>query len=370
LALAEQAARARPQPRRRRRASFVLAGAAATAALLAITPPGSAVTDWVGDRVKDVVEDDPPPRASGLEELPGGGRVLALVVPRGRDGVEPWIAGGAEPRRLSGAVDRATWSPHARFVAAARGSELFALGLDGERRWSVAAPGPVHEVEWSPDGFRVAYQAGAELRVVAGDGTGDRRVSAMPPGEPPAFGDLAWRPGPGHVLAFTKRRSLFLADLDLRRVLWRITVDDVPRLTFAPGGDRLLLSGPDGLRVLSARDGRLLQALDRPSGMELVDAAWDRSGERFAVVRKNARRAEVLIARPRGRTIRLRRAFAAAELDVVGFSPDNRWLLVDWTETGTWLFLPVEGGRARQITDVRGRFGARHVIAESWCCPP
>ncbi|HEX2086918.1 MAG TPA: hypothetical protein VHF89_14655, partial [Solirubrobacteraceae bacterium] len=343
---------------------------AATAALLAITPPGSAVTDWVGDRVKSVVDDDPPPRASGLEELPGGGRVLSLVTPRDGGPLQAWIAGEDEPRRVLGAVDHAVWSPHARFVGAADGTELFAVDLEGERRWTVAAPGKVHDLSWSPDGFRVAYRAGAELRLVAGDGTGDRPVAAMRPGEPPEFGAMAWRPGAGHVLAFVKRHSLFLADLDLRRVLWRVTVRDAPVVEFAPRGDRLLLAGADGIRILAARDGRVLEQRPRPPGMELVDARWDRTGRRFAIVRKNGRRAEVLVGRPAGRTVRLRRLFAAGELDVVGFSPDDRWLLVDWTENDAWLFLPVDGGRPRQITAVRRRFDARDVQPRSWCCPP
>ncbi|HEV2814732.1 MAG TPA: hypothetical protein VGW10_15865, partial [Solirubrobacteraceae bacterium] len=333
-------------------------------------PPGSAVAGWLGDAVKSVVDDETPARASGLEELPGGGRILALATPDEGGPLAPWIAGEGGHHRLVGHVDRATWSPHGRFVAASRDSELFALDLQGARRWSIAAPGRVHDVRWSPDGFRVAYTAGSELRLVAGDGTGDRQVATMLPGEPPDFGAFAWRPGRGHVLAFVKRRSLFLADLDQRRVLWRVTVRDRPTLDFAPRGGRLLLSGRDGIRVLRARDGRTLQRVPQAAGTNLVDAVWDRTGRRFAAVRKDATRAEVLVGRPDGRTIRLRRRFAAGELNLVGFSPDNRWLLVDWTESGAWLFLPTDGGRPRQLTGVARRFGALDVQPQAWCCPP
>jgi dipeptidyl aminopeptidase/acylaminoacyl peptidase len=362
LTAAAAAERAAPRPRRRRRAAPLLAGAAATAALLAITPAGAAVTDWVGETVRAVVDADrPPARASGLEELPGGGRLLVLAAPR--DGAPAaWIAGGGDHRRVAGAAAAATWSPHGRFVAVARHGELLAVDPRGDRRWSIPTPRPVREVRWSPDGFRVAYTAGAELRVVAGDGTGDRRVAAMRPGEPSAFGDLEWRPGgAAHVLAFVKRRSLFLADLDRRRVLWRVSVGDRPAIAFAPRGDRLLLTGRDGVRVLRARDGRTLR---RRRGAGFGEAAWHPSGRRFAVVRRTAARAELLVGGPR----RLRRVFAAGDLALAGFSPDGRWLLVDWTETGTWLFLPVDGGRPRQLTGVAGRFGARAVAIRGWCC--
>lgn len=365
-AAAERAGTAHATPRSeakrrpRRRGALALAGAAATAALLAITPAGAAVSDFV----RSVVDDKPPARASGLEELPGGGRLLVLAEPRDDGAAEPWIAGDGVHRRLGGAADGATWSPHGRFVAVARESELFAVDPKGERRWSLATPGPVQDVRWSPDGFRVAYSAGTELRVVAGDGTGDRRVAGMRPGERAGFGDLDWQPGtPRHVLAFVKRRSLFLADLDARRVLWRVTVGDRPAVAFAPQGDRLALTGRDGLRILRTRDGRTVH---RQAGTGFTDAAWDRAGDTLAVVRRSGARAELLAGPPQ----RLRRLFAAGDLRLVGFSPDDRWLLVDWTETGTWLFLGVDGGRPRQLTGVAERFGARRVIPQGWCCAP
>jgi dipeptidyl aminopeptidase/acylaminoacyl peptidase len=349
---------------RRSRVRRPLLGAAAAVAVLlaAVSPPGSAVADWVGDAVRSVVDDDrTPARASGLDELPGGGRVLVLA------GGVPWIAGDAGHRRLPGPADAATWSKAGRFVALARGREVVAVDLRGQRRWTVAAPGPVHAVRWSPDGFRVAYAAGAELRVVAGDGTGDRRVALRRgDGATSAFPSFAWRPGAGHVLAFADRRTVFVADLDARRVLWHRPLAGAT-VAFSPDGRRLLASGHRELRVLDARDGRTLA---RRRTARLIDETWDRSGRRFALVRRTGARAEVLIGRPDGRAIRLRRLFAAGSLRLAGFSPDGRWLLVDWDETGTWLFLPVGGGRARQIAAVDGRFGAEDAVPVGWCCPP
>ncbi|CAA9487055.1 MAG: hypothetical protein AVDCRST_MAG85-1008, partial [uncultured Solirubrobacteraceae bacterium] len=170
LAAAEHAARGR----RRRRLGPVLAAAAGVVALVgALSPPGDAVADWVEDRVRAVVDDRPAPsRAAGLDELPGGGRILVLAAdPRTlRDSPvpltgSPWIVGGGVRRSLLGAVNEATWSPRGRFVAATRGSELIAVDLRGRRRWSVAAEATVRAPSWSPSGFRVAYVAGPELRV-------------------------------------------------------------------------------------------------------------------------------------------------------------------------------------------------------------
>lgn len=368
-------------PERRRlaglpRAALVAAGVAALLAV-AVTPPGSAVADWLGDAVRFVVDEDrPPARASGVEELPGGGRVLVAAIPRDGGATEAWIAGGGERRRLVAGAHEVTWSPHARFVAAAAGQELFAVDLEGRRRWTLPTSAPVETVEWSPDGFRVAYVARDELRVVAGDGTGDRRVAGPTPAESrtrssPRFWSLAWRPhATAHVLAFVKRDSLFLADLDQRRVLWRVTARDHPTLAFSPGGERLLLAGGDGIRILRTRDGRTLARLPGRGRMLLGGATWDRTGHRFAVVHETARRNELLLGRRDGDRIRLRRLFTGESLDLVGFSPDNRWLLVDWAESGSWLFLPVAGGRPRQLANVAGRFDAGEVRALGWCCPP
>jgi hypothetical protein len=355
----ELASAARPSPSVRARPRLrAIAAVAAALVLAGLTPPGSAVADWVGDAVRSVVgTEDPPMRASGLDNLPGGGRVLVLS-----DG-EAWIAGEGAHRRLAEGVSHATWSPGGRFVALARDAELAAVDRQGRRRWSIAAPGRVHDAAWSPDGFRVAYAAGAELRVVAGDGTGDRRVAFRR--RDPAFTGLAWRPGPGHVLAFADRHTLFLADLDRRRVLWQRRMAGGGSLAFSPRGDRLLVVRRRDVRILDARDGRVLQrAPVRAAGT----ATWDRDGRRVALVRRGPAAAELLVGRPRGRTIAFKRLFAAGDLRLAGWSPDDRWLLVHWIENDSWLFLPAAGGRPRQLADVRRRFGGGEPGAAAWCC--
>lgn len=371
--------------RSRRRAVLATAAAVVAAAgisVAAVSPAGSAVTDWVGDAVRDVVQEDPPPRAAELGELPGGGRVLVLS---GAPVAEPvpvhgssWIAGDAGPERLLGAVREATWSPGGRFVAATRGSELIAVDLRGRRRWSASADGEVGGPRWSPDGFRVAYlvAGGRELRVLAGDGQDDRRLTTdVHPVAP------AWRPNVvRHTLAFARERRVVVLDADTGAVAYRAPAPrKLTGLAFSPDGQRLLLAGRRELRILHARSypgtkvraGSIFARYFAPADNRYEQALWSRGGQRVAVVRRTGRRSEVILLDGRSPQTRPRRLFAAGELGELAFSPDGRWLLVDWRETGGWLFLPLDGGRARQIADVDQHFaGDGDTRLVGWCCPP
>ena len=363
----------RPQTRRRRfpaRAVAVAAAAVALVAGIAFTPPGDAVADWVERTVGG--EDPGEPRATGLADLPGGGRILVLAgaVPQDAPPADlppvvgaPTIGGGGEPKKLLGDVLDASWSPRGRFVAAGRGSELIAVDRAGQRRWSVAAPGTVRAPSWSPSGYRVAYLAGARLRVVNGDGTGDRRVG-------PAAGVApVWLPGNGHVLAFAPdARRIAVADLDRRRVLRRIR--DVPRdlhiLEASARGEQLLAVGYREARIYGARTGEILHTLPTRRSRNVAAAASPRD-DTFAIVRASGQTAQVVLLDPGPDGVEERRLFAAGQLGRVAFSPDGSHVLVEWTETGSWLFLPTtDDGRTRQINDVAGKFGAEAVALRGW----
>jgi len=436
LAAAELAER--PSRRRRRLPGIAVGAGVVVLAAAIITPPGSAVADWVEERVRAVVDDKPtpPPRAAALERLPGGGRILVLAgEPRDLAGGgvpltgAPWIAGDAGRRRLLGAVNEATWSPRGRFVVATRGSELIAVDLRGRRRWSVTAPATVHAPSWSADGFRVAYVTGGTLRVVAGDGHDDRLITGpldargAPMGDDasgagaagsasgsagadatgdesasageratdaPSRGDSAsgdqsaptarasgvlavapaWRPGRGHVLAFARRDRVVLLDADTGTVLWRRPHGGpLTTLAFSPGGDRLLVAGPSSLRLLDGVDGRVLREIRPPHGFVFEHAAWSRDGRELAVVRRRAWREELVrLSTATGDVGPL--AFTARDLGPPLYSPDGRWLMVDWRDTDSWLFLSLTGGRPRLVSEAAERFGGGAATPAGWCCPP
>ena len=333
-----------------------LVALAATLALLAaaVTPPGSAVADWVGDAVKSVVDDDPPPRAAhGLDDLPGGGRLLVVADGTVADRPGPQVVG----------ADRATWSPRGLFVAAARGNELLAVDPEGELRWRLAAPATVERLAWSPDGFRIAYATPTQMRLVAGDGTGDRVVTQRVVRDgASAFGGIAWRPGTDeHVLAYTDRRHVWVVEhRPPHRALEREGARTAGTSRSPPTADGSSSSTTPGSacsapRRAAPRGAPPRAASPTPRGCRTAAATSSSSGRRG--------QAEVIAKGPR-----TRRLFAAGALRLGGVSPDGRWLLVDWTETRTWLFVPLDGGRARQLTAVPKRYERRSVTPQGWCC--
>ena len=106
------AAHARTAPARRSRAPrLALAAAAAAAALaVALTPPGAAVADWIGDVVAPGADDAAPV----LDALPAGGRLL-VDSPSG-----PWVVQPDGSKRRLGSYASATSSPQGLYVAVAR----------------------------------------------------------------------------------------------------------------------------------------------------------------------------------------------------------------------------------------------------------
>jgi hypothetical protein len=336
--------------------------------LLALTPPGRAVADWVRERLAREQAPARLPARPALSSLPGGGRLLVLS-PEGA-----WVVRADGSRRLLGPYEDATWSPHGLFVGATRHDELLAVTPGGQVRWSIGRRS-VADPRWAPSGFRVAYRSGRELRVVAGDGTGDRSLV-----RPVAAVAPAWRPAPRHLLAVADRSGrVSLFDTDGRRRLWRSSAGEQPRqLAWSADGRRLLVVGPRILRVLDAR-GRELARRPLPAGATAGAAAFAPRGHGFALVRRRADGDEVVLLRADAGRRRERLVLRGlGRFGELAWSPDGRWLAVPWPTADQWVFvrpgtLPVRtrgiDGIARQF-DPAVKTGAPSLAPRiaGWCC--
>jgi hypothetical protein len=308
------------RPSRLRRRAPIAALAAALGVLVAVTPPGAAVGDWVRDRV------DPPPKRTvepaRASRLPAEGRLLV----RDDRGVAVVAQDGSRTRL--GRYDGATWSAHGRFVAAWRGSRLTALTPSGQVRWTIDAPAPVRAARWSlADGYRIAYVTAAnQLRIVGGDGTGDRALTTVGAAIP------AWRPDDDRVLAFTSPRGrLEIRDVDTGALLDRLR-SPVPRgtrtLSWSADGRHLAAAGPRAIRVYDLRDGStgLLHARARERFTTAAYAPRDRTLAR--VTRTDGRS---FVRAGAGERARLGRELFATRGRIAraAWSPDAGWLMLE-----------------------------------------
>jgi hypothetical protein len=334
---------AAPSRRRLWPALAVAAGAAVVAA--AFSSPGMAVLDSIR-RVVGVEHAQP-----ALFSLPTEGRVLAVS----RDGA--WIVQPDGSKRRLGPYREAAWSPFGHFVAGTTQNELRALTLEAGVRWSLARPA-VRSPRWggSLTDTRIAYVSGGNLRVVAGDGTGDRLLA------PAEAGPLAWRPGPGHQLAYVSASELRLQDADSGAVLWRANSGAAgPRATeisWAADGRRVLVASPSELLVFDA-GGHERKRLPGDFGAAALSPAG-----LLAYVRRTATGlSEVRLGSGR-------RVFSGTgEFSGLVWSPDGRWLLVAWPTANQWVFVRVAGPRKIVAASAIARqFGGSFPRLAGWCC--
>jgi hypothetical protein len=348
-----------PRPRRDLRPLLALAAALAVVAA-ALSPPGTAVLR----SLRRAIAVTP---AHPLAALPAPGRLL-VNSPAGA-----WVVQRNGSKRLLGGYADASWSPHGRFLVAARGGELVALEPGGKVHWSLARP-RVGAPVWSSERLccRIAYAAGDSLRVVGGDGAGDRllvsRIGVTPTVE------FTWRPGTRQLAYVDRRGRLRLLDLDRRRVLW----SSGDRIVFP----QLLRWSDDGRRLLAV--GSRTFAVFRPDGSVVragvafrgtpTDAAYLPRSHRFALSLAGGGRSVVRVLdadHPRGAG---RRVFGAAgTFGRIAWSPNGRWLLVAWTSADEWLFVRSAAVRkATVVTDVAQTFEASAEappVPAGWVAP-
>ncbi len=332
-----------PVPRRRDWRPIAAVAVAAVVFAAAFTPPGMAVFGSIRDAIRGAENAKP-----ALFTLPAAGRLLV----NSGDGV--WVVQPDGSKRLLSGYRDASWSPHGLFLAALRGHELRALEPDGDVHWSIARAG-VAAPRWSNEGSgdeRIAYFAGSTLRVIGGDGRGDRALARGVARIPPA-----WRPRT-HVVAYVNGAgNVVVRSADSDAVLWVRSVGERPNgLEWSGDGRVLLVRAPSSVtvfgqtgspRVTSA--GRVVAATFRPFSHEVT------------VIRRTPTESVVLSG---GRQI-----FRGAGTISDGvWSPDARWLLLDWTSANQWLFVRGPARRLRAVSNIRANFGAEPSLA-GWCCP-
>jgi hypothetical protein len=331
----------------RRHARPLAAGALVAAVVAAaLSPPGRSVVHSFRKAVG--VEKAQP----ALFSLPTPGQLLVTS----RAGA--WIVRADGSKRLLGRYRDATFSPHGLFVAGTRANELVALDAKGNVRWTLARPAPRFPA-WTGTrtDTRIAYLSGGSLHVVAGDGTGDRTIGRAAPIAP------AWRPGPGHVLAYSDGSHVIVADIDTSRVLLRLRPrDGTWRLAWSSDGRRLLALAARGLRVYD-RNGSLVLRSDPSAGNHFVDGAFGPGTHRVLVLREYGFQSEVVAAGSRRLVFRGTGTFGQ-----LSWAPRGRWLLVTWPTANQWVFVRT-GGRRRIVgaSRISAQFGSFPRIA-GWCC--
>jgi len=343
----------------------LLAGAAI--AVLALTPAGADVREWIADTI-EVGEEDPEPR---LTSLPTPGSVL-VEAPSGA-----WVIREDGSKRRLGDYERATWSPNGRFVGVSRGSELRAIDPAGNFRWSIETGAPVRAIDWSSDeGFRVAYLAGGELHVVTGDGVTDSPIG------PAADVAPAWQPESDpaaaiHRLTYVdvENRVVSVAT-DSGRVLWRTQeyFDPVRSLEWSADGKRLLVVSGKSAIIQNAEGGAFLKG---PIATGVEHASISPDGHEVAIVSSGPRGTELSLFSDTASVERLYssgRGNPGAEFEAPVFSPDGEWILLPWPEADQWLFVNADDKRVTAVADIARQFDAdgkgkaAFPAISGWCC--
>jgi Tol biopolymer transport system component len=269
-----------------------------------------------------------------------------------------WIASAEGSTRHLGPWSQASWSPRGLYVAVASGDRLAAVDPHGHVQWAITRP-RVSDPRWySPSGYRIAYLSAGTLRVVAGDKSADHLLAT---GAAPVA--PAWRPGqalgPFDVAYATDDGRVVVRDGDTDQVVWTASPAARPRqLTWSGDGRRLLVLTASGVETYTDRG-----ALVARRRVAASDAALSPNGRTLALV---LHRDQVVVD---GRQL-----FAGAGVRAVTWSPDGRWLLVDWPTADQWVFLRVTGSpHIAAVSRIAQQFSSTGATThfpqlDGWCC--
>jgi hypothetical protein len=340
-------------PRKRDWRPIAIAAAAAVVVAGAVTSPGHAVFGSLRDAVRGE-----PNAAPALFSLPTS-RSRLLV--NSADGA--WVVQKDGSKRLLDGYRDASWSPHGLFLAATRGGELRALEPSGKVHWSIGRVGRIRNPRWSSDGFRIAYFAGGTLRVVNGDGTGDHLLTRdVRPGP------SAWQPNANaHALAYVNRAGkIQIGNVDKRNRSATVQTRDAPRqLEWTSDGKWLVAVERNAVEVFGRRGPRI-GGLDRGAA-RVVDASISPNGKSIAFIETEGTRSTLqltgVLGGPTGPVFS-----GAGTFTKVIWSPDGRWLLLDWSSADQWLFIRRPVKKLVAVSNIRANFGEEPSLA-GWCCP-
>ena len=338
-------------PRKRDWRPIAIAAAAAVVVAGAVTPPGHAVFGSLRDAVRGE-----PDAAPSLFSLPTP-RSRLLV--NSADGA--WVVQKDGSKRLLDGYRDASWSPHGLFLAATRGGELRALEPSGKVHWSIGRVGGIRSPHWSFDGFRIAYFAGGALRIVNGNGTGDHLLTRdVRPGP------SSWQPH-AHTLAYVNRAGkIQIANVDKRNRSATVQTRNAPRqLEWTSDGKWLVAVERNAVEVFGQRGPRI-GGFDRGAA-RVVDASISPNGKSIAFIETQGGRSTLqltgVLGGPTGPVFR-----GAGSFTKVIWSPDGRWLLLDWSSADQWLFIRRPVKKLVAVSNIRVNFGQEAGIA-GWCCP-
>jgi hypothetical protein len=339
----------------------VLAAIAVVAAA-AFSSPGRAVLRSLQHAVRGEKNAKP-----ALYSLPSGSTLL-VESDRG-----VWVVQRDGSKRLLRGYRDASWSPHGIYLAAVRGSELRALEPNGAVHWSIARRGRLSSPRWSdatPPCCRIAYLAGPALRVVNGDGSDDRLLATgVAPVAP------AWRPHT-HVVAYVDRGGLVrVVEADTGRLLRTIHPAQRPKgLEWSTGGRVLLVRGLHSFELFGPGTTHLQPLGPGAGGAPVIAAALSPNGRNIASIQRASTRAGTRsflwrYSRLRPDEERATAIFAGAgSFADVEWSPDGRWLLLNWPSADQWLFIRSATVRKiRAVSNIRSSFGPNARLA-GWCC--
>ena len=323
-------------PRRRDWRPVVAIAVGAGLLAAAFSSPGQAVWDSLHKSDED-----------RLLALPTSGRVLVNTAGGA------WIVQRDGGKRFLSGYSDAAWSPHGLYVAAARGNQLVAMEPNGKVHWKLPRAQTIAAPRWSHEGFRIAYMSGRALRIVNGDGTGDRLLTRdVKPGV------YAWEPGTHSLAYVTRAGAIAVVNVDSPRSPARIRTRIVPHELEWTRDRRLVATGRNTVVILGRRGPQLVRLT---AAAPIAAVAVSPDGKRVAIVETRPARSVV---RVNGRHF-----FTSAGLiSDAAWSPDGRWLLLNWATADEWLFIRSALRKIVAVPNVTGIFEGSPSVA-GWCCP-